>query len=362
MIQHRKSNMELLRIIAMLFIVVHHLVINGIDYSSAIEIAPNSLLCVLGAVFEPICIIGVNLFFLLSGYFQIKFTWKKWIRIVLELYVYMFIIQMFGIISGYSQLNLGIVKSIIWPLGSYWFLRVYLFLMVVSPFLNMIVRQLNKQSAKYFAIVLAVFMCGYAFLENDEHIGINRGYSFLFACCLYLLGAAISKGLLLQQSCKSSKWFRSWRIAVVCNIFFTEIALIMLKSGKLAGVLQVYNSPFVLIESVCFFMIFVNMKIDDSSSAAGLIRKMSWATLDVYILHSSNKLIPYFRNIPMNYLVECGNVALAYLMAIPYAVIVFLLCTGAALVFHRTIGCVIKKLADIVGQRLDDIQMEITAR
>ena len=257
MIQNRKSNMELLRIVAMLLIVVHHLVINGIDYSSAIEIAPNSLLCVLGAIFEPICIIGVNLFFLLSGYFQIKFTWKKWIRIVLELYAYMFIIQTFGVIIGYSQLNLETIKAIIWPLDSYWFLRVYLFLMVVSPFLNMIVYQLSNQSAKYFVIIFAVFVCGYAFLKNDGHIGVNRGYSFLFACCLYLLGAAISKGLLLQQSCKSRKWFGCWGIVVICNILFTEIALVVLKSGKLAGVLQVYNSPFVLIESVCFFMIFV---------------------------------------------------------------------------------------------------------
>ena len=62
----RQSNIEILRIVAMLLIVLHHLCIYGIESGGFIIQALDS-----------ITIIGVNIFLLISGFFSIKLRWSS---------------------------------------------------------------------------------------------------------------------------------------------------------------------------------------------------------------------------------------------------------------------------------------------
>ena len=74
----------------MLFIVLHHLTINNIGLS-AIEthIDPSLTSQYLGTSFlDCFFIIGVNVFFLLSGYFGIKLKLGKIFRLLFKLYVF----------------------------------------------------------------------------------------------------------------------------------------------------------------------------------------------------------------------------------------------------------------------------------
>lgn len=359
MTQKRQSNIELLRIIAMLFIVLHHLIINGIDYSTAIKMNPCDWNCILGGILEPFCIIGVNLFFLISGYFLIRFSWKKCAYIVIKLYMYFFIIRMLGVFIGFCDLNMETIEYIIWPLGSYWFLRVYILLMFVSPVLNLVINQMNVNMSRYFILFFAFFVCGYSFFINDIHLGFNRGYSFLFACCLYLLGAIARKGLIFVKINKSRQWIILWAAALLCNVVLTEFSLIGLEKGNLAAVLQVYNSPLIVTESFCFFMAFVYMKIDETTLKATRIKKISRGILDVYILHSSNKVIPYYRNIPLKMIAE-HSIWSAYCFVIPYAVIVFAFCIMIAMIFDNTLGRLVDKLSDHIGNFLEKTQKIIS--
>lgn len=85
----RLSSMELLRIFSMLFIIISHLNIYGINWGGkSVPIEDNICLYNIGGVIAPFCVIGVNLFFLLSGYFSIKHNWKKWINIIITVYIY----------------------------------------------------------------------------------------------------------------------------------------------------------------------------------------------------------------------------------------------------------------------------------
>lgn len=65
----RDVQLELVRIIGMLFIVTHHLLINNIGFSTIMNGIEDAqiprFLC--GAFINCIVIVGVNLFFLLSG-------------------------------------------------------------------------------------------------------------------------------------------------------------------------------------------------------------------------------------------------------------------------------------------------------
>ena len=67
----RISNVELLRILSIFFITIHHLVIRGADtcgYSIPYTFDQGYI----GIIINCFCIIGVNIFILISGWFGIK--------------------------------------------------------------------------------------------------------------------------------------------------------------------------------------------------------------------------------------------------------------------------------------------------
>jgi len=68
----RQSNIELLRIISILMIVIHHVLVHGI-YNAV----NNSTLHFI----DSFVIYGVNIFLLISGYFTINLKWKSVINL-----------------------------------------------------------------------------------------------------------------------------------------------------------------------------------------------------------------------------------------------------------------------------------------
>lgn len=80
----RESNFELLRIVAILFITMHHLLINGIDlcgYNCNFVLNLNSSIAV---ILNSLIVGGVNLFLLISGWYGIKTITKGIVRLVVD--------------------------------------------------------------------------------------------------------------------------------------------------------------------------------------------------------------------------------------------------------------------------------------
>lgn len=82
----RKSNIELCRIIAMLLVVLLHanyLSLGGVELND-VEVAPlDSFLKVLS---EQLCIICVNVFILISGWFGIKANIKGAVSLLFQVF------------------------------------------------------------------------------------------------------------------------------------------------------------------------------------------------------------------------------------------------------------------------------------
>ena len=127
----RNSNFELLRILSMLFIVIYHMIIHGRVFE---DISSNSVKEIL-TIIEFLIIIHVNLFVLITGYFQSESNFKQskfWSIINSSLFyklIIIIVLSLFGIIS----LNkLTILKELfIINLSQYWFIKVYLFTTII---------------------------------------------------------------------------------------------------------------------------------------------------------------------------------------------------------------------------------------
>lgn len=170
----RKSNFELLRIVAMIMIIAHHFATHGIQHD--LEGSAAYVLWRDGSVLNKIvdCLyapggrIGVGIFFMLTGYFLINkhsFSIKK---IVLEsmfygifnsvIYVILLCIGMYPMPNG-SKVNsilIPITLAIFNPVTGdvWWFVSAYVLLVFLLPFLNNLLNSFTKEG---YIIFLAVF-------------------------------------------------------------------------------------------------------------------------------------------------------------------------------------------------------------
>ena len=124
--KQRNSSYELLRIIAMCFIVIGHIS----THAQKGELASHNYI-------SAICTTGVNIFILISGYFRIRINWKS----LLTLYatcMFFYAISILGNLWIFNeQPDEGYAYPIISPVHSpWWFINCYLQLMLLSPLIN----------------------------------------------------------------------------------------------------------------------------------------------------------------------------------------------------------------------------------
>lgn len=150
----RKSQFELLRIIAMFLIVLSHANIHGVlengnstllkyPFSTAV-----SLLMVNG-------VIGVYIFVLITGYFMInsKISYQKIIKLWLPIVFWSLILYL---TFNWRQIQvIPLIKSI-FPVifNQYWFMTVYFLMYCLIPILNKVVVTCITSRNKYYFLIL----------------------------------------------------------------------------------------------------------------------------------------------------------------------------------------------------------------
>lgn len=73
MSRKRNINFEIIKIIAMIFIISGHL----FTHTKLLTLNELSPVGILGIIYKPIFVLGVNIFVLITGYFQCEALFKK---------------------------------------------------------------------------------------------------------------------------------------------------------------------------------------------------------------------------------------------------------------------------------------------
>lgn len=273
----RKSNFELMRIIAILMIIGLHY-FNGsmggaLQYTSGVN-------RVISYFFESFFIIGVNLFILVVGYFNFK---KKNVNIVrlfnllLLAYFYGAMFYLVEIFFGYEKFNLiNFIKAINPFLGgSYWFIKYYIILNLLIPFINIVLNQINRQSTyKLIGILIVLFSIWPSFLIQPPIT--DGGYGLMNFILLYIIGATIRKYGLSSEN-------KGIYLVVyfICSLFNFLISL----SG-FEGRCWSYNFLFNIVGSTSLFIWFSYLNIQSKR-----INYLSGYTFSIYLIHFSPFMI-----------------------------------------------------------------------
>lgn len=283
----RNSNLELFRIIAMLFIIAHHYVVNSglsaLAYANPLEPQSIFLLCFCG--FGKI---GINCFVLITGYFMCtkKITLEKFLKLLFEVIFYKVMIYFIFLISGYETFSVtGLLKAFL-PITSLEnnFTGCFLVFYLLIPFLSILVNHLTKKQHLLLVILLVSI---FSILGNIPQFSIKFSYVTWFAVLF-----VIASYLRLHPQ----KWFSNNKIIgpIALGCFLLSIASIVISnyaSAKLSlstnyatFFVSDANKLLALITGVSAFLFFNNLKIKYSK----VINLIGGSTFGVLLIHSNS--------------------------------------------------------------------------
>lgn len=312
----RNSNIELLRLICMFLILVHHILVRvytvplillgegNIGWSESLAIILNSL-----------CYIGVNCFFLISGYFGLKFKWRG----LFNLYFIMFFYALLQTITDSyifnTSITIGELKEVVLPFTHFgekhwWFMTTYLLLYTMSPIISM--NNLTKRDYIILILVLSYVNVYFGYWAQGKEIG--NGYSLIQFIYMYVIGGYISKHFNLEKLSKRlcfASYFVSCLLFALLSIasHFYEIS----HWNAFA-----YNNPFLVIASISFFLFII--KFDFKSR---VINSIALSSLAIYLFQNEN------LNIMSDYIAPYkSNLLLFPLLCFCEAAIFFVIAVG----------------------------------
>ena len=283
--EKRKPNFEVMRTVAMFFIVVYHCLTHGVGGQYVFSVSePVSLLNLTCAdlllVFSSI---SVNLYVMVSGYFlaDLEFKLSRMVRTWLKAMFYSVIITVLFMslsLVPFSMIQLG--KSF-FPISTdaYWFVTQYIGLLILSPFLGHLARQLSYR--QYVGLLIGgTFLC--LALIPDFPLGkrfhVAHGNSLWSFAYLFMIA-----GFIRYHLQKIS--MRKLLSAIVFVVLLTITGELLLGRQNDGVHLYWFNYnalPFVL--SVLMFVLIRQMLIPETGIWHIMV-KVAPYTFGVYLVH-----------------------------------------------------------------------------
>lgn len=273
--KQRSSNFELLRIVCMLLIICGHIIMVH-KYN---EIGDSSW--IIRQVVRPFCMVAVNVFVLISGYFGIKLNTKKLWKLNWMVTFYCVVFLLMGYAVGFHGFEARKDWMQFMPVVTkqYWFITVYFALCLVSPFLNKLVEVLDKEMYKKLLLTcfaLFVVLPTFAVILNFKTITLDSGYGLINFMFLYLLGRYIRLHF-------TSTWSKNkYLLAYFCSM--SIMAAFQILYSKLLGfdfdALISYDTLFTFTGAVCLFLFFQQLRFTSK-----FINTLAAPCLAVYVIH-----------------------------------------------------------------------------
>ncbi len=291
--KERMANLEVLRCVAMMMVVVlHYLGKGGLLPDLTASLSAQSMVAWL---LEAFCIVAVNVYMMISGYFLCESSFKlsRLLQLWLQVWLYSVGIGVLAVVTGIvptAEISTHYYLTLLFPvtMGHYWFLTAYVFLYVLLPLLGEGLRRMTKEQFQVALVILLVVFCVLKSvlpfrLEED-----SKGYDCIWYVCVFCTAAYLRRfGIPFLK--KKSHALVLYLIGVFGT--FTEAMLLhlfYLRTGSLELILKIpyeYNHVFPFLASVGLFCLFLNSHMEGKISKIAV--KIAPYTLGVYLLHEN---------------------------------------------------------------------------
>lgn len=266
-VSKRSSNLELCRIVCIIFILIHHLIVHGWKPFNALE---SSLSL---SLINALCFIGVNVFVLISGYFQIKFSWHKLLRIYLQCFIYGGIFYLIHLFYDGQSIGFSFIYNTFLCIShapGWWYIKVYLYLFILAPFINLAINNSSKKQLLFTILGLSIISVYFGFIFQDP---VNSdGYNLINFVWLYCIGSYLK----LYVNNINFRWY------YLCVYISSGIILGSLGFFVKGVPIWTYNNPLLVISSISFFLFFTTLNFESK-----FINYIALSTLGVYLIQEN---------------------------------------------------------------------------
>ena len=284
----RQSNIELLRIISMVLIIMFHISYHGnwgnggIYYPDCLNVNTFFLQCLI-----PFGKVGVNIFVLISGYFLInstKSTWPKIAKLWIQMLFYSVTISFIFFMFDEQTITMRELFRIFTPTISFvwWFASTFLFMFALSPFINKAILACDEKTHIKLIIGLVII---WSIIPSS--ININLEVSNLgWFITLYVI-ASYFKLYPHRFNKKTTTYFIIAIMAYLTIIMITYLVDITHYSSDFWFISNPIdhnhrqNSILILVISCCLFLTFSKIQIKNSK----IINSIASTTFGIYLIH-----------------------------------------------------------------------------
>ena len=353
----RRSNIELLRILSMLLIVLHHYAVHGSVSFSGDDLSfgrffHGTLMC-MGAL-------GDDIFVLISAYFLVEspFRLRRLLRLWGEVVFYAVTVTLVGwlLAPPSGGVSVKALLSMVAPVltGKYWFVTAYVMLVLLSPFINKMLHALTRREMGALILILFVSVSALPTLM-EGFMGWSKLAAFILLYCVAGYIRLYPDGVPLLKGCR-----RSFIAGLgLFGLLLLYIALCMLLGTRLAPFRyymlhfnQIWSAPQVVIAAVLFWA-FLQWEMRPNR----FVNAVASAAFGVYLIHDNNVLRPWLWGALVR-TQAFGHAPWMPLHAIFWALVIFAVCAAVDLLRQRFIEPLWLRLID----RLPPVRRELAAK
>ena len=326
--KNRNIGVELLRIILMLFIVEGHLLTHT-GIREQVSFMSVDWIIVWGI--QSITVCAVNGFVLISGYYQRSCNLKleKVLQLWGQVFFYSILLYIISFLWGGTH-GVGDTIRAFLPITckQYWFFTIYVYLFILSPFINVGLERLTKKQFKVLVCVLVLFtVIKPTIFPFVEQYDLTEGFGIVSFITIFVIGAYLRKFV------PDIKY--KYLILVISMVitFGSKIVLeaVVHKLGLEVGtgIFYHYNTVFQIINCIMMLYIFKDIHIRENTVIAKSILFFSTSTFGVYLIHEHPAVrdLLWKRLITDDFLSAIGSASfIIILIVVP--MIIFIICNG----------------------------------
>lgn len=210
-----------------------------------------------GFLVEILCIVAVNCFVLVSGYFCIKLK----VRSMLKFYLQCLVI---GVVSyvGYVVLvgesawsgQVMAERLLAFTHNGWWFVVSYVGLMLLSPLLNKAVEHMTKKELLLSVVLYGVVILYLGWYQKVEWT--NAGSSLISLAWIYMIGRYVGAHV-REESIRRYRWL--WLVGyLLASLALFGIVMLRYHCAWTVRYPLDYNNPFVVTAAVMLLLFFLS--------------------------------------------------------------------------------------------------------
>lgn len=298
-INSRNSNIELLRILAMIGVIILHYnnaqIGGAFNYASSIK-SNTYILYMLECIF----ISAVNVFILVSGYYMCSSTTisiSKPFQLIIQVIFFRVSSYITFVLIGKACFTKEELRINFMPVN--YFVILYATLYILSPFINFFINRISIKSFTKLVIILLILFSFWPTivdflipilnsnlngLSSISMYGSQYGYTIVNFIVLYILGAYIAKSNIINRTKPTTvrQYCIYISLLLLCWITLFGWAQYNLKTQKSLSIIFSYCNPIVIASAIITFILFIKFRTRNSK----LINILAKGSFTVFLAHT----------------------------------------------------------------------------